>query len=210
MRSGISPIRRCGMRVVVNREPEVARRVVSRHLHYVLTTAQQLDDRQRKIREVLGIRLQLCLKKVFQTLSVRLARKAAAQRCRQCHDALPTRRNLHDSANAGKSFSVEKSGRGLIRRDHEIFNDVAGTILLAGGEIHNRAFRRHHRMQFHASETRAPRLRDGERASTARWHPAVSTAPEVPDSSRSSPAFDGPLRSRHCPAVPSSHAATAL
>ena len=56
----------------------------------------------------------------------------------------------------GKSFSVEKSGRGLIRRDHEIFNDVAGAILLARGEIQNRTFRRHHRMQFHRLERERP------------------------------------------------------
>src|SRR5438477_10993221 len=103
------------MRVILDGEAEVARGFVSRHLHHVLATAKQFDNRQRQIAEMRRIGFPLFLEKLLETQTVRLSRKIAAEGSCQCDDAIPTRRSSDDPANAREASGIEKSRSRLIR-----------------------------------------------------------------------------------------------
>ena len=134
----------------MRRQREVRARLVGRGSH-VLTAPEQLDDRQRQIRERVRCRLVLRLQERLQRRGIGLRRQRAAVLRRQIDDARPPLRFADDAADRGQAARVEELHHGAVRRDHEVLDQPLGAVRQFGLEIRD-AVVVHDRLELGAIE----------------------------------------------------------
>ena len=81
-----------------------------------------------------GVGLTLLAKKFVQGSRIGLRRQCGSVAAGQFDDARPALRRAHHAADAGAAGSVEQLRHGLVGRDHEVFDQVCGAIVLGGPE----------------------------------------------------------------------------
>ena len=156
-------IRRGGVHVVRDSEPEMAGlpAIAESTLEDVDAGAEEFDDGERQIREVIGIGRAAAGEKLGESNVVRFFRKFLADVRRQRHDAIPSLGLAHDSTQRRRSSVQQIGGDGSVRGHHEILDHVASAIAAHNGQIHDLSVR-HHRSGFDALEVE--RARNASRA----------------------------------------------
>ena len=123
------------VRVVIDCEPEMPLDGNTRALAHILRGAEELHDRQRQVREALRGGALLPGEKVAERGRVGRRRQALAARARKLHDAAPALRRAQHPAERGVAVALEELRHRGVGRDHEVFDELLGAVVLVGPEI---------------------------------------------------------------------------
>src|SRR6266705_4260346 len=117
------------MRVIMDGESEVTIAGRSRGLNGVFARAQQLHNRERKIGEMNRVGNLTAREKIAERVRIWRLRQLLAERVRDFNYTRPLFRCPHYSAQRNYSSSFEEQRHRHIRRDHEIFDQVARAVV---------------------------------------------------------------------------------